>query len=132
MVNWELLFSWKYHLLQDVCREIPCGDGEVCLRTGGVTCLSREGCRPERLRRCVEAAALTCRMREDDDDDDDEASTEETPTSDDEDPTSDVEDPTSDSDEDPTSDSDEESDSFSFSFDLDDDDEGKSLLKVIQ
>ena len=97
----------------------------MCLRTGGVTCLSREGCRPERLRRCVEAAALTCRMREDDDDDDDEASTEETPTSDDEDPTSDGEDPTSDGD-------DEESDSFSFSFDLDDEDEGKlskALLK---
>ena len=40
------------------------------MRIGGVTCLSREGCHPERLRRCVDLETLRCRAREGDDDGD--------------------------------------------------------------
>lgn len=56
---------------QDVCAENLCEDGEVCVRTGGVTCLSSDGCRPDRLRRCVDLDTLRCRSREGDDDGDD-------------------------------------------------------------
>ena len=50
---------------QDVCGENPCDDGSVCLKMGGVTCLSREGCRAERLRECVDLETLTCTVRDD-------------------------------------------------------------------
>ena len=42
------------------------------MRTGGVTCLSRRGCDPSRLRQCVDPAALVCANRDDDDDDEGE------------------------------------------------------------
>lgn len=77
-----------------------CEDGEVCLRTGGVTCLSRDGCRPERLRRCVDLEALRCRRREDDNDEDESPTNGEEP--------SDGEEPTSDNDEDSVSDGSED------------------------
>lgn len=55
-----------------MCRENPCGDGEVCLRNGGVTCLSTGGCRPDRLRRCVDLTTLRCKRREGDEEDEEE------------------------------------------------------------
>ena len=56
---------------QDVCAENGCEDGEVCVRTGGVTCLSSDGCRPDRLRRCVDLDTLRCRNRDDEEEEDD-------------------------------------------------------------
>lgn len=49
------------------------------MKSGGVTCLSRNGCRPERLRLCVALDTLRCRTRESDSDpsnDQDEGSNE--------------------------------------------------------
>lgn len=40
------------------------------MKSGGVACLSREGCRPERLRRCVNLNTLRCMAREGDGDED--------------------------------------------------------------
>lgn len=34
------------------------------MRMGGVTCLSRAGCRSDRLRRCVDLTSLTCKRRD--------------------------------------------------------------------
>ena len=52
---------------QDVCEMYPCNStlGEICLRGGGVTCLSRLGCRDNTLRTCVVPAALRCRISDD-------------------------------------------------------------------
>ena len=35
-----------------------------------MTCLSSDGCRPDRLRRCVDLDTLRCRNRDDEEDDD--------------------------------------------------------------
>ena len=51
-----------------MCEQFPCEDDEVCLRMGGVTCLSRRGCAARRLRRCVDLEALVCRSGDDDED----------------------------------------------------------------
>ena len=40
----------------------------MCLRGGGVSCLSRQGCREDRFRRCVNLTNLVCRRRGGDDD----------------------------------------------------------------
>ena len=60
-----------------MCGENPCDreEGQVCLRTGGRTCLSRAGCHVDRQRRCVDLDALRCRRRDTDDDGVDETPT---------------------------------------------------------
>jgi hypothetical protein len=47
----------------------------VCMKSGGVTCLSSEGCRPEHLRHCVNLETLKCRTREGDSGDGDSVDT---------------------------------------------------------
>ncbi|XP_019848788.1 PREDICTED: uncharacterized protein LOC109580248 [Amphimedon queenslandica] len=60
------------------CIRFPCDSGQVCLKRGGVSCLSRDtGCRPDTLRHCISVEDLSCtnetatRTSTDDDDDDD-------------------------------------------------------------
>lgn len=72
---------------RDVCADIPCESGMACVKNGGVTCLSREGCRPHRRRRCIDLANITCQMREapsDNDDNGDNDNTNDDDTNDDE------------------------------------------------
>ena len=63
--------------MQSVCERFPCGDGEFCLKKGGVTCLSRNGCDRSRLRRCINLATLTCEGRDNDDSEEEEEEEEE-------------------------------------------------------
>lgn len=48
----------------DVCERFPCDEGQTCVRRGGAACLSRRGCPPEVLRRCVDLEDLQCPANE--------------------------------------------------------------------
>lgn len=54
-----------------MCEQLPCDEGEFCLRMGGVTCLSRMGCERTRFRRCIDPETLVCAAQDDEDDDED-------------------------------------------------------------
>ena len=52
-----------------MCAAHPCEEGEVCLKRGGASCLSRRGCRAKHFRSCVDPNALRCRRRGNDTED---------------------------------------------------------------
>ena len=47
-----------YLCMQNVCREYPCEEDEVCVRNGAVACMSTSGCTLDQLRICGEYIML--------------------------------------------------------------------------